>query len=272
MTIVLKIEDVRKSFAISYAGKKSTFGTDYKDVIKDLSMRLKQGEVTALVGGNGAGKTSLFNLISGLLKPDSGTILFTGSKETIDCTQVSPWKIARAGIGRGFQGARIFTDLSVMDHLILQAMPPKYENPINSLFKGSFNRKQINDIEARINEELSPIQEFNEILKFLRKPASSLSYARQRLLSMAGLLIGSYEFLLLDEPTSGLSPDSIHGVQQMIERIREQGKSVFLIEHNMEFVRSLSDVCHYMSAGEIELSGTPEEVLNNQNVQQSYLL
>jgi len=272
MKEVLIIENIRKSFAINYTGRKSAFGSDYKDVIKGLSMRLNQGEVISLVGGNGAGKTSLFNLVSGLLRPDSGKIIFNGSRAAIDCTEASSWKIARAGIGRGFQGARTFGGLSVLDHLILQALPPGYDDPVNSLFRGARTRRQLNDLEDRIHEELSPIPEFREMLNYLRKPASSLSYARQRLLSMAGLLLGNYDLLLLDEPTSGLSPDSIKAVQDMIERVRQQGKTVFLIEHNMEFVRSLSDICHFMSAGEIEFTGTPEEVLNNQNVKLSYLL
>src|SRR5210317_1495738 len=167
MKEVLKIEGVRKSFAISYAGSKGTFGADHKDVIKGLSMRLIQGEVTALVGGNGAGKTSLFNLISGLLRPESGKVLFNGSKESIDCTLASTWKVARAGIGRGFQGTRIFGEVSVLDNLVLQALPQKYDDPVNSLFRGARARKQMNELENRIREEFSSMPEFNEMLKYL---------------------------------------------------------------------------------------------------------
>ena len=271
MNEVLNIENIRKSFAINYIGRASTLGTEYKNVINGLTLTLNRGEVTSLVGGNGAGKTSLFNLISGLLRPDSGKIIFTGSKAEIDCCTTSPWRIARAGIGRGFQGTRIFGELSVMEHLMLQATPSRLEVQFNKLFI-SQSRQKHKDIEDRIRHELSPFSEFDDMLKYIRKPASSLSYAKQRLLSMAGLMIGDYDLLLLDEPSSGLSLDSLDVIYAMIALMKEKGKSIFLIEHNMEFVRKSSDICHYMSAGEIKFSGTPEEVLNNQIVQESYLL
>ena len=271
MNEVLSIENIRKSFAINYIGRVSTLGTEYKNVINGLSLTLNRGKVTSLVGGNGAGKTSLFNLISGLLRPDSGKIIFTGSRTKIDCCIASPWRIARAGIGRGFQGTRIFGELSAMDHLILQATPSKHEVPFSRMF-GSQSRRKHKEIEDRILHELNPFSEFDDILKYIQKPVSSLSYARQRLLSMAGLMIGEYDLLLLDEPSSGLSLDSLDVIYAMIALMKEKGKSIFLIEHNMEFVRKSSDICNYMSAGEIKFSGTPEEVLNNQIVQESYLL
>ena len=126
--IVLELDNLQKSFAINYAGKGNVIGTEYKNVINGLSFRLERGKVTALVGGNGAGKTTIFNLVSGLLRPDTGKIVYYGREKQIECTRATPWQISGAGIGRLFQGTRIFGELSVMDHLLLQSCPAAVES------------------------------------------------------------------------------------------------------------------------------------------------
>ena len=270
--IVLEIDNIQKSFAINYAGKGNVIGTEYKNVINGLSFRLERGEVTALVGGNGAGKTTIFNLVSGLLRPDTGKIVYYGREKQIECTRATPWQISGAGIGRLFQGTRIFGELSVMDHLLLQSCPAAVESPFYNILKAGKSRRTISGMRDRIHEELEQYDEFREIIRFPDKVASSLSYAQQRMLSIAGLLIGDYELLLMDEPSSGLSPESNTVLYHLLDKVKEVGKSVFLIEHNMEFVRIVADHTHYMAEGKIKYSGTPEQVLETEEVRQSYLL
>ena len=271
-TRILDIENIQKSFAINFGGKGRGFATEYKNVINGLSLSLERGKVTALVGGNGAGKTTLFNLVSGLLRPDAGQIVFYGKSENIICNNSNPWQISYAGIGRLFQGTKVFGELSVMDNLILQSKPGKSELPFYNIFKERKTKQAIRDTKDRIDEVLSKNDEFKSILKLSYKPASSLSYAQQRMLSLAGLLIGDYDLLLIDEPSSGLSPESYPSLFAFMDDVKKQGKSIFLIEHNMEFVSKAADISYYMSEGEIKYSGTPDEVLNKEEVRQSYLL
>jgi len=133
-------------------------------------------------------------------------------------------------------------------------------------------RRKLNEIRQNLKTKLGGIEEFSEILSNLNKPASSLSFARQRMLSLAALFVGEYDLFLLDEPSSGLSPDSFHVIYDILEKLRNNGKSVFLIEHNMDFVEKISNTCHFMAEGEIKYSGSTKEVLYMPEVRQSYLL
>jgi ABC-type branched-subunit amino acid transport system ATPase component len=269
---VLEIENVKKSFAVNYSGKGNALGTEFKNVINGLSVDIDRGKVTALVGGNGAGKTTLFNMVSGLLRPDSGSINFYGKDKNIRCSTASPWEISDAGVGRLFQGTRVFGELSIMDNLILQSRNRNIEFPFYNIYNGRKSRQSILEIKESINEKLRRVDEFDKILKQSQKPALSLSYAQQRMLSMAGLLIGDYELLLMDEPSSGLSPESFSSLFEFMELVKKDGKSIFLIEHNMEFVRKTADHCYFIAEGKVKHSGSPEEILNKEDVKTSYLI
>jgi ABC-type branched-subunit amino acid transport system ATPase component len=269
---ILDIQEIQKSFAMNYKGRGKVFNQEYKNVIKRLSMQIERGKVTALLGGNGAGKTSLFNLISGLLRPEEGRIFFYGKNGLVECSNSSAWEIAGSGIGRMFQGTRIFSDLSVMDHLLIQAAEKQPEFPMYSIFKPAKSRLTEQKARDKVEDVLKEYDLFRELLSHSGHAASSLSYAQQRLLSLAGLLLGPYELLLLDEPSSGLNPESFESLYKVIDQATENGKSVFLIEHNMEIIRNVADHCHYMSEGRLVFSGTPEEVLEKKEVKQSYLL
>lgn len=270
--IILDIQDVHKSFTQGYAGRKGIFSAESRNVINGLDLKLERAKATALVGGNGAGKTSLFNLISGLLRPDEGNILYYGNGKPLDCTNSSPWAIASAGVGRMFQGSRIFEGLTLMDHLLIQARDKYTERPFYDMLRPVKGRRDKKNLEQEIKDKLHSYKVFSDLLIHIDQPASSLSFAQQRLLSMAGLLMGDYKLVMLDEPSSGLSPDTFEPLISLINSMLEKGISVFLIEHNMTFIRQATGICHYMSEGRIQYSGLPEEVLNNEDVMQSYLL
>lgn len=271
-TLLLDIQAVDKSFALGYGGRKNIFSAEQKNVISGLSLELEAGSLTALVGGNGAGKTTLFNIISGLLRPDKGKILFHGRERSIDCTRSMPWVIARGGVGRHFQGSRVFTELSVRDHLMIQARKTSKEWPFRSLLFPFRDKKEKEQLLEEVNEKFRDFDAFRDLLADGDKAASSLSFARQRLLSLGGLLLGDYDLLLLDEPTSGLNPESFETLYSFLEHLKVQGRSVFLIEHNMSFIRRAADVCHYVAEGNIRFSGPPQEILEREEVKQSYLL
>ncbi|MEN8223755.1 MAG: ATP-binding cassette domain-containing protein [Bacteroidota bacterium] len=270
--IILDIQNVQKSFALGYSGRRGVFDKEYRNVIGGLSVRLEQGKVTALVGGNGAGKTSLFNLISGLLRPDGGLITYHGDKKSIECTKSAPWTIAAAGVGRMFQGTRVFGDLRIIDHLFIQMRPKATERPFDTFFQHMKSKAAYRAIRSNIYDRLRPYDELMELLQHAEKPASSLSFAQQRLLSLAGLLLGDYKLILLDEPSSSLHPESFNTLYRIMDEVKKSGKSIFLIEHNMDFIIKAACTCHYMAEGRIKYSGQAEEVLNNDEVKQSYLL
>ena len=190
----------------------------------------------------------------------------------IDCTLARPWNIATAGIGRMFQGSRVYGPLSVVDHLLIQAQPAGAETPFSNVFFPMKNLRLKRELIRRIRHELAPFDGLNDLLDHGEQTAGSLSYARQRLLSLAGLLVGGYDLLLLDEPSSGLGRESFDMLHKLLEKIKEGGKTVFLIEHNMDFVRRSADICHYMAEGRILFSGTAGYVLNHEEVKRSYLL
>lgn len=270
--IILDIQNIQKSFALSYAGRSSAVKKEYRNVVNGLSLQIPEGKVSALIGGNGAGKTTLFNLISGLLRPEKGMIIFNPVASPLDCTKSSPWRISAAGIGRMFQGAKVFGELSVLDNLLLQAIPSEVEFPFYNLIKGKTYKRTNKDVKQKIIERLEGITGFDELLQMKDKAASSLAFAQQRMLSLAGLLVGNYSLLLLDEPSSGMSPDSFNTLIEIINNLKAEGKSVFLIEHNMSFIENVVDHCHFMEEGKIRFSGSPQEVLALEEVKQSYLL
>jgi len=271
MDRILEIRNLSKSFSAANVGI-GRLGNDRRNVINGLSMDVVRGSITTLVGGNGAGKTTLFNMISGLLRPDSGYVIFSNGNESVDCTRARPWEIASSGAGRLFQGSRVYGQMSVTDHLLIQAGRKSGENILQDVFLPVRKRRERNDKLNFIHEILEGFDEFSELLREGARPASSLSYARQRLLGLAGLLVGDYDLLLLDEPSSGLGPETREMLKSLFKKLRAAGKTVFLIEHNMDLISDASDICHFMARGEILVSGPPEMIIDHEEVKRSYLM
>lgn len=272
MDKVLIIKDIHKSFALRFARGRPASGSEVKEVVSGLDMELERGKITALVGGNGAGKTTLFNMISGLTRPDRGTIYFNTSAKEIDCTVSAPWRIAAAGIGRMFQGTRVFGDLSLEENLLLQARQSGSESPFHKLLYPVRSKSAQRELLSCMWDRLTAIEDLIELWENRTKAAFSVSFGMQRMCSLAGLMLGDYSLLLLDEPTSGLSPESYSAIYAILESLKEEGRSVFLIEHNMTFIENAADHCHFMAGGRISYSGKPAEVLTQAEVKRSYLL
>ena len=259
--MLLEIKNIKLSFTNA---RKETF-----NLLNGVNLNVEAGKITALVGGNGTGKTTLFNIITGFEKGYTGDIVFEGR----NLNKVSPHKISRMGIGRLFQGGQLLEGLSLMENMKIASDDRTGEMPFQSLV----NPRKVKAIEARKEEQAKQILTDifgadNKYLSMLDNNASSFSYGEQRLLSLARLLMGNDRLLLLDEPTSGVNPVYIDTIERMIrDMVEKDGITVLLIEHNMQFVRKIADTCAYLDDGVITKLGPTAEVLDDQNVRNSYL-
>ncbi|MBI3992138.1 MAG: ABC transporter ATP-binding protein [Candidatus Lambdaproteobacteria bacterium] len=247
---LLVLEDLSKSFGGLRA-------------VHELSFSVQAGSITSLIGGNGAGKTTVFNLITGNLGADSGHILFRGRR--ID--GLPPHKIARAGIARSFQDLRLFSRLSALDNVAAAIPQQRGESLLASLLGGARLKAANRENEARARGLLEQLT----LAGHEESLAEQLSYGQQKLLGLGRLLATEGELLLLDEPTAGLSPGMVEDFCGRIRRLVDAGKTILLIEHNVEIVMRLSDWVVVMHQGEKIAEGVPEEVRHNVSVMHTYL-
>lgn len=249
---VLRCRDLKKSFggvcAVDLPAAKPVF---------------EPGRVTALIGSNGAGKTTLFHLLTGQLKPDVGEVLL--GKQRID--GLAPWRIAHLGVGRLFQDVRVFEKLSVLDNVRVAFRRQRGENPLLSVLARRAVRKQ----ETVNTEEAQRLLVFVGLEEYGDARAESLSYGQQKLLALARLLAADATTLLLDEPTAGVNPYMVEKLLELIRRLAREGKTVVLVEHNMEVVEAIADHVFFMHEGRIIAEGIPSEVLNDPEIRATYL-
>ncbi len=259
--MILKLKNIQLSFTDS---RGETF-----NLLNGVNLGVKREAVTALVGGNGTGKTTLFNVISGFIDDFKGEILFND----FHLQGMSPHKISRLGVGRLFQGRQLIDDLSLMENMKIASVNRDGENPLTAFFR----QRQYQRTERQKEEQAIDILEQifgkdNKYLAMLDKKASELSYGEQRLIAIARLLMGNNKLLLLDEPTSGVNPVYIETIKGIIRKmVADNNLTILLIEHNMHFVRDIADFCAYLDNGRIKKVGTAEEVLDDKEVRSSYL-
>jgi ABC-type branched-subunit amino acid transport system ATPase component len=247
---VLRLDAVSKSF-------------DGLRAVNDLSFEVKAGTITSLIGGNGAGKTTVFNLITGNLTPDAGHIYFRDKR--VD--GLPPHRVARAGIARGFQELRLFNRLSARDNIEAAIPGQRGESLIRSLLGGHALRGESKMTSARstaLLRDLTMTAEANSL-------AERLSYGQQKLLSLGRLLASEGRLLLLDEPTSGLNPNMVDDFCIRMRALTQGGKTILLIEHNVDIVMRLSDWVVVMHQGAKIAEGKPDEIHNNVTVMHTYL-
>jgi branched-chain amino acid transport system ATP-binding protein len=270
---ILNIDSVRKSFVrniVSLRGEK-----EYEKfyILDDIDLLVPKEKVTALIGGNGAGKTTLFNIISGFFRADEGKIFYKPNGDAKEISNINPSKRSRYGIGRMFQDNHIFQNMTVLENMLIADGNYFGENPFQSLL--FYNRNNVFETERKKKAEMIFLDLFgndNPFIKMKNEKAMNLSYGQQRLLGLARLLMGNYNLLLLDEPTSGVNPIVIQKIKEIIKYFVERKRmTVFLIEHNMNFVLEVADFCHFMSQGIIAVSGTPEDIIGNPDVRKTYL-
>src|SRR5262249_25378513 len=222
--------------------------------VGDCSFAVPQGSITALVGPNGSGKTTVFNLITGYLRPDAGAIRLDGSV----VRRPDPTRLARRGLTRTFQQARIFGELTLLQNMVAALQQP---------WRAAFRRalKQTERAQA-----LDMLDEFG-LRALAGQPAHTLSYGQKKLLEFAAVLMGTPRLVLLDEPTAGVNPILVEQIEQRIRELNERGITFLLVEHNMNLVMRLCNPIIVLDHGAKLAEGPPEEVRNDPRVLDAYL-
>lgn len=227
------------------------------NVLTGVDFTVKEKERHAVIGPNGAGKTTLFNIISGKFRPSSGEILFKGR----DISGKPPHVLNRLRLSRSFQVTNVFKELTVFEN-ILSGVRSRQGLRYN-FFKKPEHNAEIRDKADAILQEVG-LQDARGL------PASALSYGQQRALEIGITLSTDPELILLDEPTAGMTRQESEHAVRMIERIAVQ-RTLIVIEHDMEVVFSLADTISVLHYGTILVSGTPDEIRNDQRVKDAYL-
>jgi branched-chain amino acid transport system ATP-binding protein len=245
--------------------------------VKALDLVVGEGELVSLIGPNGAGKTTTFNMISGLDRPDEGEILFAAQP----LQRLPPEAIAARGLARTFQHGRVFANLSVEDNVLLgahtrlRAVRPRWPliGPLAELTLALVRPQAVRSEEEALKAEAREILGLfgDRLMPRLDHPAYSLSYANRRRCEIARALSSNPHLLLLDEPTAGMNPAETAELTQIIRRIRDDGHTIFLIEHKLHVVNTISDKVAVLDHGAKIAEGTAEEVRNNEDVIEAYL-
>ena len=231
--------------------------------VNKCSLQVKEGSITGLIGPNGAGKTTVFNLISGLYKPDAGEIWFMNYR--ID--GLPSHKIARKAIARTFQITREFKEMTVLENLMLIPKNQAGENIFTALFRPRYVELQ----ERKIMKKAIKILEFIELIDLKDEYAKNLSSGQKKLLEIAKILMSDPYVVLLDEPGAGVNPTLMKKLVEKIEKLRQQGITFFLIEHDMDLVTYLCDRVIVMNKGLKMTEGTPQEIKKDKKVLEAYL-
>lgn len=216
--------------------------------LKGVSFEVNKGEIVALIGANGAGKTTILHTVTGLLKPKSGNIIFNGK----DITKTPAHKIVTMGMAHVPEGRRIFQQLSVIDNIKLGAFTRKDKDEINNTLKYVYERF------PRLEERKNQI-------------AGTLSGGEQQMLAMGRALMSKPDFILMDEPSMGLSPLLVSEIFDIIKAINENGTTVLLVEQNAKKALSIADRAYVLETGNIVLSGDAKDLMNDESVKKAYL-
>ena len=225
-------------------------------------LEIQRGSITALIGPNGAGKTTFFNLLTGYDSPNSGSWSFNGQA----LNGVPPHKVARLGMVRTFQLTKALYRLTVLENMALGARGQKGESVFTSLFPWLW-RAQEQEIQEKAISILANFKLIDKKDDF----AAALSGGQRKLLEMARALMVEPEMVMLDEPMAGVNPALKQSLLEHIKELRNEGKTVLFVEHDMDMVHEISDWVVVMSQGEVIAEGTPASVMKNEQVIEAYL-
>ncbi|UFU07983.1 ABC transporter ATP-binding protein [Ruania halotolerans] len=239
---VLATHELKKSFGGVHA-------------VDGATTRFYEGKINGLIGPNGSGKTTFFNCVTGMIRPDSGTISVHGQ----NVTGWAPHRIARAGLGRSFQLCRVFPRMTVLENMLVAVQP----RTLREYLANSHHPQTVDRARAMMARVGIDHLENSE--------ARDISYGQQKLLELASTLMTDPPFVMLDEPAGGVNPSLIERIAVLVRELNEEGTTFLIVEHNMELIMSL---CHHIvvfDRGQPIATGTPDVVRSDPRVLEAYL-
>ena len=248
---LVKVENLNKSFGGLRA-------------INNCSIEIKENSITGIIGPNGSGKSTLFNLITGNLKPDNGSVFYNG----VDITGKEPYELFNLGILRTFQIAHEFTNLTVIENLMMVPGNQMGEKLITSIFTRNKFKKQENEIK----EKALDVLKFLKIDHLINEKAGNLSGGQKKLLELARTMMVDAKIVFLDEVGAGVNKSLLKEISDSILKLNEERNYTFcIIEHDIDFITKLCDPVIVLAEGKVLFQGTAEEVKENNEVIDSYL-
>jgi branched-chain amino acid transport system ATP-binding protein len=247
--VMLQIKNIKKAFG-------------ERTVLDSLSLDINKGKVYTLIGSNGSGKTTLLNIITGFIKPESGSIRLNGKK----IISKKPYNISKMGLSRTFQDLRLIKNLTVKENIILSFTNNSSENIFKAIMPYSSRKFLSSSLSNKADEILDTVSLLDE----KDKPAGEISFGQQKLLTLGCCLAADSNMLLLDEPVAGIDSDNYKKIKNIISKLKSAGKTILQIEHNVDFIESVSDEILFLNKGKISHFSSYGDFTANELVRQTY--